>query len=846
LGRLRTTFDAIRQRLRARPDTEHEQAVVRPIVASVLFLYLVPQFLIDHADLSQSDYVLIGAIAAFLGISVAIFISVIVSRKTSPLRRLISITVDLAAVSYFLAQTDTRGLPLTLAYLWITLANGFRFGPSYLLYSMGASVVGFGFDIWFNPFLNAHFAMAIGLLLAVVAVDLYVLTLVRRMFTALARAQAANQAKRRFISVVSHEMRTPLNAIIGMTDLLGESKLAAEQADMVNTMTTASRALSRLIEDVLDFSKIEAGRLVVERTDFDLHALVNSTLRIIRPQAEAKGLVLTVSIMPEVPHALHGDPHYLRQVLINLASNAVKFTAEGSVIVHLSLTGEEVGTARVKFSVRDTGIGIPQEVQDRIFESFVQADQSTTRQYGGTGLGTAIAKQLVELMGGRMGLESSVGLGSTFWFELEFDKQPAVPADTGERALAGAPVLLVGFPAAEREPLAQTLSGWGAVAVALDSVEAAAQRLAPTAEQSMQIQCVLVRADRVDAARHCMVALQRATRDLPPLILCMAATSERTLRLPNELAFGFSAILNLPLQVRLLFNALHAALALNERGAAPGVVHLRDYLRDRGPTGGFRIIVADDSATNRQVIGKILERGGHTVTLVEDGERVLDAIETQNFDLVILDRNMPGLDGVATARALRAIGSGGPHLPIAILSADVTQETREECLDAGANIFLPKPLEAMRLLEHVAELCREAPPRHIAQPEPTSAPSIPQPLVVANQETLRLLEQLASQAGFVERLVATFVADHRDLMTRITRAEELGEFAEIRRHLHAMKGSAASLGAERLADVCGRLQRLTDAELARRADLADTIGQEFERARAALDRYLEERRRSAG
>jgi two-component system sensor histidine kinase RpfC len=500
----------------------------------------------------------------------------------------------------------------------------------------------------------------------------------------------------------------------------------------------------------------------------------------------------------------------------------------------------------VKFSVRDTGIGIPPEVQDRIFESFVQADQSTTRQYGGTGLGTAIAKQLVELMGGKMGLESAVGLGSTFWFELEFAKQPAAPAETAEGMLAGAPVLLVGFPSGESDALAQVLRGWGATAVVLDTVESAAQRLAMAAEQSESIHSVLVYALRLDWARQMLGAITRATRHPPPLLLCMASISGRQIRVPPEIAVGFAAVLNMPLQVRLLYNALHAVSALEERDAESGVVHLRDYLRDRGQRGGFRIIVADDSATNRQVIGKILERGGHSVTLVDDGEQVLDAIESESFDLIILDRNMPGLDGVATVRALRTIGAGGPRLPVAILSADVTQETREECLGAGADIFLGKPLEPMRLLEHVAELCQAAPTRRAVHPNTAAPPAGPPSLVVANPDTLRLLEELASQAGFVERLVATFVADHVELVDQMKRAEASAEYAEIRRHLHAMKGSAASLGAERLAELCGRLQRLTDEEMERRTDLAESISQEFERARAALDRYLEERRRTVG
>jgi hypothetical protein len=233
-----------------------------------------------------------------------------------------------------------------------------------------------------NEFWRAHTSLGVGLLIAMIAVNLYVLSLVRRMFDAIARAEAANQAKRRFISVVSHELRTPLNAIIGMADLMRDTTLSREQADMLQTLRGSSQVMLGLVEDVLDFSKIEAGKLVLERTDFDLHALVNSTSRILQAQAQAKGVEFVVSIMPEVPPAVRGDAHHLRQVLINLAGNAVKFTERGSVTVHVSLQEETEARLRVKFSVRDTGIGISPEAQQRIFESFTQADQSTTRRFG--------------------------------------------------------------------------------------------------------------------------------------------------------------------------------------------------------------------------------------------------------------------------------------------------------------------------------------------------------------------------------------------------------------------------------------------------------------------------------
>ncbi len=847
IGRLRRLVGRLWERLRSRPDTEHEQALVRLSVGVILFFYLLPKAATQPGEAARLAEQMFAVMVAYLGCAIAILIAVARSRDVSVARRLVSIVLDVGAASYFLAVLDARGLPLLVIYIWVTVANGFRFGPRYLLFALAASLAGFSMAVYVNPYWRdaAWTALAIACLAA--AFCIYVLTLVRRMFAALAKAEAANQAKRRFVSVVSHEMRTPLNAIIGMTDMLGESSLIDEQVDMVGTISTASKTLLRLVEDVLDFSKIEAGRLVVERTDFDLHALVNATLRIIRPQAEAKGLALTVTIMPEVPHALRGDPHHLRQVLINLVSNAVKFTAQGSVVVHLSLLAESEDGARVKFSVRDTGIGIPPEVQGRIFESFVQADQSTTRKYGGTGLGTAIAKQLVELMGGRIGLESAVGLGSTFWFELEFPKQADAPSSApAEGMLSGERVLCVGFRGEEGAALLESLRGWGAGVVAAGSTEAAAQRLAVAGEESRPFHSLLLHADSVLAARQAIAVWRRADGQMPPVVLCLAA-AERPVAVAGELEEGFAAVLHMPVQSRLLYNALHALSALEDRAAAAGVVRLADYLRKREREPGLRILVADDSAVNRDVIGKILERGGHSVALVEDGEEALDRAETGDFDLVILDRNMRGMDGVATAKALRALGLGQPRLPVMIVSADVTQEARKESLEAGADAFLGKPLQAVHLLEQVSELCRAAPRRRA--PEADAAKPAPRAAAVVaaiNTETLRQLESLGSQSGFVERLVASFVADQTELVEQMERAARAGDFAEFRRLLHAMKGSAASLGVERLAHACQEYHRLPDDELRRRANLVESIRQEFERARKALDQYLEERRRTAG
>ncbi len=349
-------YARLRARLAARPDTEHEQAIVRLLVGLGLGLYLLPEILQRQAAGFAEPHILVWM--GFLVASAGIFCAILVWPGESTWRRTLGAVLDISTLTWCLVHFEEQGAPLFLVYVWVTLANGFRFGARQLLVSLAASVVGFSYALRQSEFWQGHAGVGIGLLIGFILLSLYVRKLVTQLFDALARAEAANQAKRRFVSVVSHEMRTPLNAIIGMADLLRDTHLNREQADMLQTLRGSSRVMLGLIEDVLDFSKIEAGKVTLEKADFDLHALVNSTCRILAAQAAAKSVDFVVSIMSEVPPAVRGDPHYLRQVLINLAGNAVKFTERGSVTLHVSAQEESERSVRLKFSIRDTGIGI--------------------------------------------------------------------------------------------------------------------------------------------------------------------------------------------------------------------------------------------------------------------------------------------------------------------------------------------------------------------------------------------------------------------------------------------------------------------------------------------------------
>ena len=832
---MKALLQKLRARVSGRPDTEHEQAFVRLVNCTLFGLYLFEQ-LQQHPALWLIYFTYLFATLALIG---AIFLR----PGVSPLRRTLGAAADAVMVTWTLMQFGESGAPLYLIFLWITLANGFRYGASYLLITLAFCVAGFSVVLFSSEFWIEHRTLGIGLLVGLIALSLYVRRLVTQLFDALVRAEAANQAKRRFVSVVSHELRTPLNAIIGMSDLLRDTQLTREQADMLQTLRSSSRVMLGLIEEVLDFSKIEAGKASIEKADFDLHALVNSTCRILAAQAATKGVEVVVSIMPEVPPALRGDARHVRQILINLVGNAVKFTERGSVTVHVSPIAEVERTVHLKFSIRDTGIGIPPEAQSRVFESFTQADQSTSRRFGGTGLGTTIAKQLTELMGGRIGMESAVGLGSTFWFELQFEKQPERAGAAGAEELRGARMLLVGFPRAQREPIEEALAGWGAVPVAVETVDEGAARLIEEISVAKPYHSALLHSTGEDL--KLAQRFRRAAPDpAPPAIL--AVSGEADVQRFDALAAGFSAVLELPLDKRRLFNVLHSVAAGDE--VREGVVRLQDYVRRSPNARKLKVLAADDNPTNREVIGKILERGGHVATVVTDGEEVLDCVEGERYDIVILDRNMLGLGGIETLRALRLTQRGRERLPVIILSADATPVAKGEALEAGADAFLPKPIEALRLLEEIQTLCPAGAgdARRAVSPAVPLREERPAEAAVVNIETLQHLTELGSSRNFVDKLVKVFLADNAALLERVEEAIAARNYREFRSLMHAAKGSSASMGTDRLTQLCDRLGRLTDAELRLRAStLLRSVSDEFSAARLQLERYLRDERSSA-
>jgi len=797
-------------RFHGRQDSEHEQALIRIVLGLLLATYLI---VISHADraVGDIDHAVVAGVGLFIVCALSILAWIAWAPEPKPIRRVAGMVVDFGCISATIYLGGEMGPPVYGAYLWVVVGNGFRFGARYLYLAMTLSLVGFGTVMLISDYWAAHRVLGIGLLVTLLVLPFYIGTLIRRLEEAVERARLASEAKSRFVANMSHEMRTPLNGVIGMSDLLMETRLSSEQKDFARTIQASARTLLSLIDKVLDLARIEADKVEMERVDFDLHALVNSTARMLAPQAAAKGLGFQVHIDPQTPFLCHGDTQHLRQVLINLVGNAIKFTKEGSIEIRVVPVREEAGSVTVRFEVIDTGVGIPPEVRDQVFDSFTQADETTTRRFGGTGLGTTIARQLVERLGGRIGFDSKVGKGTTFWFELTLGKQPPMAkADLPGVRLDETRVLLL---AVEANELLAALRGWGIEpCVTATSAETFA-RLADGLRDEHPFQVVLVEGSALDFSPLEFAAL---LRDDPRLNAVSAILLGRTTVVTEDelLHAGYSSVLGVPFDKRLLYNALHAAHTEHE--PIEGVVRLAERLQESGTVHRkLDIALAEDNPTNQKVLSLVLHRAGHRVRLAGNGEELLDLLEARRFDLVVADIQMPEMSGIEALKLHRVLEAGLPPTPWLVLSANATREASEEAYAAGADAYLSKPVETAVLLQAVdrlaavgatAELLPAQLQETVGDDQPATEAS--QPDALLEERVLLHIGQLGGGDGFLAELFAGFISDARGLQEKVVAEVEAGHFRQARDELHALRGSAGSVGAQGLFAACGQLSGL--------------------------------------